>query len=285
MAQSATTRPVDEAIPTRHAEGVHIDHAADIADVYVPESARDVVADLRRTGAVHIWWWRLGDAVDPADFALLDASEQARARRFHAARDAAAFTTTRAGARRAVAGLLGVAAQAVRFGRRVCPGCGDTEHGPPSVVRPPVPLAISLSRTSGCGVLALRAGSWVGVDVEAYRPVESDALAEVVLTPSEARHILGLPAGGEDRVHRFHRAWTRKEAVVKAVGLGLMGMPLNTLEVAPADPGPFRVTHDHQGELTQWHVEDVHLDSGWSASLARPATSSPLGPVQVHAPA
>jgi len=283
--EQLATRPVDEAVRARHAEGVHIDHAADIADVHVPESARGVVADLRDSGAVHVWWWRLAEAVDPADFALLDEFEQARARRFHAARDAAAFTTTRAGARRAVADLLGVAAQAVRFGRRVCPGCGDKEHGPPSIVRPPVPLAISLSRTAGCGVLAVRAGSWIGVDVEAYRPVESDALAELVLTPSETTQILGLPPEGPDRTHRFHTAWTRKEAVVKAVGLGLMGMPLNTLDVHPSDPGPLTVTHEHEGRVTHWYVEDVALDGPWSASLARPSTSTPLGPVHLHAPA
>lgn len=262
----------------------HIDHAADIGEVYLPEAARDVVARLRRSGQAHVWWWRLHDTADPADFALLDEAERARARRFHAARDAAAFATTRAGARRAVAGLLGVAAEAVRFGRRICPGCGDAEHGPPAVVRPPVPLAISLSRTAGCGVLAVRAGDWVGVDVEEYRPVESEALAELVLTPNECESLFALPEGPvRNRV--FHRAWTRKEAVVKAVGLGLMGMPLNTLDVHPTSPGPLLVDHVHEGRTTRWHVEDLTLPGPWSTSLARPATAAPLGAVHLHPPA
>ncbi|MFF4570649.1 4'-phosphopantetheinyl transferase family protein [Streptomyces sp. NPDC001410] len=271
-----TTRPATAA--------AHIDHAADVGEVYVPETARAVVARLRESGAAHVWWWPLGEATDPADFVLLDEQERARMRRFHAPRDAAAFTTTRAGARRAVAGLLGVPAHTVRFGRRICPGCGDADHGPPAVVRPPVPLAISLSRTDGCGVLAVRAGDWVGVDVEAYRPMESEALAQLVLTPDETDRILSLPEG-PGRTSLFHRAWTRKEAVVKAVGLGLLGMPLNTLDVAPGQEGPLTVTHIHEGRTTTWHVEDLNLNGPWSASLARPSSATPLGPVHLHPPA
>ncbi|GAA2920707.1 4'-phosphopantetheinyl transferase family protein [Streptomyces mexicanus] len=261
----------------------HIDHAADVGEVYVPATARAAVDRLRRSGEVHVWWWPLGEATDPADFVLLDEQERARMRRFHAARDAAAFTRTRAGARRAVSELLGVPVDAVRFGRRICPGCGDPDHGPPAVVRPPVPLAVSLSRTDGCGVLAVRAGDWVGVDVEAYRPMESEALAQLVLTPDEAGQVLALPEGPA-RTALFHRAWTRKEAVVKAVGLGLLGMPLNTLDVRPAAGGPLTVTHVHEGRTTTWHVQDLDLDGPWSASLARPSAADPLGPVRLHPP-
>ncbi|MDT0407859.1 MULTISPECIES: 4'-phosphopantetheinyl transferase family protein [Streptomyces] len=272
---------IDHAADTDHA--AHIDHAADIRDVYVPASARAAVERLRADHEPHVWWWRLREAVDPADYALLDEVERGRARRFHAARDAAAFTATRAGARRAVAALLGLPAHNVRFGRRICPGCGDSEHGPPAVVRPPVPLAVSLSRTTGCGVLAVRAGDWVGVDVEAYRPLGSDALAETVLTAAERRQ-LGAVAPGAAREEVFHRAWTRKEAVVKAVGLGLLGMPLNALDVAPGEAGPLTVGHVHEGRTTRWRVEDIPLPGTWSASLARPAGAAP-GEVRVHAPA
>lgn len=148
---------------------------------------------------------------------------------------------------------------------------------------PPVPLAVSLSRTAGAGALAVRAGDWVGVDVEALRPVEPAGLAEVVLTASEGAHVLAMPPGAA-RDAAFHRAWTRKEAVVKAVGLGLLGMELNTLDVSPAQDGPVRVVHRYRGEETRWQVTDVDFGDRWAASLARPETSL-LGPVHIHAPA
>ncbi|MFJ6015107.1 4'-phosphopantetheinyl transferase family protein [Streptomyces sp. NPDC092952] len=254
-----------------------------ISEVRIPRPALDAVGRMRESGETHVWWWPLGARTDPADYAVLDEVERGRAQRFHAEADAAAFTATRAAARRAVAGLLGVQPEEVAFGRRICPGCGDPEHGPPAVTRPPVPLAVSLSRTAGAGALAVRAGTWVGVDVEALRPVEPAGLAEVVLTASEGAHILGLPPGPA-RDAAFHRAWTRKEAVVKAVGLGLLGMPLNTLDVAPAQDGPVHVVHRYRGEETHWQVTDIGTGGPWAAAVARPRTGPP-GPVRIHTPA
>ncbi|MEU6862112.1 4'-phosphopantetheinyl transferase superfamily protein [Streptomyces sp. NPDC046876] len=250
--------------------------------VHVPESAAREAARLEETGEAHVWWWPLGDRVDQAEFDLLDEVEQVRARRYRNERDAAAFVRTRAGARRAIGELLGVDARTVALGRRVCPGCGDLEHGPPAVAAPAVGLAVSLTRTSGCGVLALHAGDWIGVDIEALRPVESGSLADVVLAPAEYAYIMSLPAGPE-RTAAFHRVWTRKEAVLKGVGLGLLGIDLNALDVTPGIPGPVEVVHGYQGEVTRWQVDDLDLDGNWSASLARPLTPT-LGPIHRHRP-
>lgn len=261
-----------------------IDHTHGTGVLPVPESAAREAARLKATGEAHVWWWPLEERVDQADFDLLDEVEQVRARRFRHEKDAAAFIRTRAGARRAIGGLLGVDARTVALGRRVCPGCGDLEHGPPAVAAPAVGLALSLTRTSGCGVLALHAGDWIGVDVEALRPVESGSLAGVVLAPAEHAYILSLPAGPE-RTAAFHRVWTRKEAVLKGVGLGLLGIDLNALDVRPGTPGPVVVDHGYQGEVSSWQIDDLDLDGNWSASLARPVDGSPLGEVHRHRPA
>ncbi|WP_419995116.1 4'-phosphopantetheinyl transferase family protein [Streptomyces boninensis] len=259
----------------------HIDHAADLGDVRVPASAIAAVDRLRTKGEVHVWCWQLRQRTDPGDFDLLDEVERGRALRFRLPEDAAAFTRTRAGARRAVARLLGVRPDEVRIGRRVCPGCGDREHGPPAVVRPPVPLAVSLSRTSGRGVLAVGAGDWIGVDIEALRPVEFGELSEMVMAPEERAHLMALSEGPE-RTAVFHRCWTRKEAVVKAAGVGLLGMPLHRMDVRPAEARPVTVSHLHHGELTRWQVRDLDLGDDWAAALARPLDGSTLGPVIRH---
>ncbi|MEU8772411.1 4'-phosphopantetheinyl transferase superfamily protein [Streptomyces sp. NPDC048606] len=260
-----------------------IDHTNRTGALPVPEAAAREAARLKATGEAHVWWWPFEDHVDQADFDLLDEVEQVRARRYRHERDAAAFTRTRAGARRAIGELLGVDARTVALGRRVCPGCGDLEHGPPAVASPAVGLALSLTRTGGCGVLALHAGDWIGVDIEALRPVESGSLASVVLAPAEHAYILSLPAGPE-RTAAFHRVWTRKEAVLKGVGLGLLGIDLNALDVRPAVPGPLVVDHGYRGEVSSWQVDDLDLNGNWSASLARPIDGSPLGPILRHGP-
>ncbi|GAA3375602.1 4'-phosphopantetheinyl transferase superfamily protein [Streptomyces sannanensis] len=231
--------------------------------------ALEAVERLRRSGDVHVWSWRLGSTLEPEDL-LLDDAELSRVRRFHDQVDAVAVARTRAGARRAVGELLDVAPQDVSLGHRPCPGCGDRGHGPPVLFRPALPLAVSLSRTDGCGLLALCAGDRVGIDIEAVRPVDAEGLAGVLLTEREREHVLGVP-DGPDRALRHFRCWTRKEAVVKAAGHGLLGAALTTLEVRPEEPGPVRVEYRHRGRASWWSVQDVPLDGPWAAAVARPA--------------
>jgi 4'-phosphopantetheinyl transferase len=69
----------------------------------------------------------------------------------------------------------------------------------------------------------------VGVDVEALREIpDAVALAQRYFSPSEAAFVSG---GGEtEQAARFLACWTRKEAVVKGVGAGLL-MPLDGFSV------------------------------------------------------
>ncbi|MFB6814012.1 4'-phosphopantetheinyl transferase family protein [Streptomyces sp. NPDC056347] len=244
-----------------------------------PSRAAPRAPDLN--GAAHVWWWRPPQLVVPEDLELLGTDEFQRALGLLAERDAAAFVHTRAGARRALAGLLPVAPRTIELGRRPCPGCGDFGHGPPVISHPPVPWAISLSRTAGCGVFALGDGHAIGVDVEAVRPMRQASLYDSVLTRNERAHLAALPPGpARDTV--FHRVWTRKEAVVKAAGLGLVGTALDRLETWPARTGPVRVLHTHSGRTTVWSVQDLHLDDRVAAAIARPPGDTPPGPVHIH---
>ncbi|MFD7068902.1 4'-phosphopantetheinyl transferase family protein [Streptomyces sp. NPDC059913] len=244
-----------------------------------PSRAAPGTPDL--AGAVHVWWWRPPHRVVPDDLALLGTDEFHRALTLLAERDAAAFVHTRAGARRALSELLLVAPHSIELGRRRCPGCGDLGHGPPVIERPEVPWAVSMSRTAGCGVFAVGEGHALGVDVEAVRPMRRASLYDSVLTDNERAHLGSLPPGPV-RDAGFHRVWTRKEAVVKAVGLGLVGTELNRLETWPARQGPVRVLHTHSGRTTVWSVQDLRLDDRVVAALARPPGTDLSGPVHIH---
>ncbi|MEU1087768.1 4'-phosphopantetheinyl transferase superfamily protein [Streptomyces sp. NPDC005892] len=234
-------------------------------------SALGVLGELRRTGDIHVWGWRTGSAPDADDLDLLDEGELRRVREYHHPRDAAAFARTRANARRALGGLLDVPARDVSLGNRPCPSCGARQHGPPVLLRPPYPLAVSLSRTEGYGMLAVSADTSVGIDVEALRPVDAEGLADVVLTGRERAHVLGVPEGPV-RAQRHFSCWTRKEAVVKAAGSGLLLADLTRLEVRPEDPGPVRSAFRDRGRtLTWWEVHDVPVEGPWTAAVARPA--------------
>ncbi|MFE6406660.1 4'-phosphopantetheinyl transferase family protein [Streptomyces sp. NPDC057837] len=234
-------------------------------------------------GEAHVWWWRCPERVDPADLALLGTDEFRRALGMLAERDAAEFVRTRAGARRALGELLGIPPATARLGHRRCPGCGADDHGPPLLVRPALPLAISLSRTAGWGVFAVGAGLAIGVDAEALRPVRETLFAGSVLTAAERRRLDAMTPG-PDRHAAFHRVWTRKEAVVKAVGVGLVGTELDQLETHPDRDGPLRVTHHGVGRPTEWTVQDLRLSDHLAVALARAAGPAARGPVHLHPP-
>jgi 4'-phosphopantetheinyl transferase len=75
--------------------------------------------------------------------------------------------------------------------------------------------------TSGdCCLIALTAEAPIGVDVERIAPVPE--LEQVVVNrfaPAEASAI--VPLSGEPRLRAFYNCWTRKEAYLKASGIGL----------------------------------------------------------------
>ncbi|MGW4234037.1 4'-phosphopantetheinyl transferase family protein [Streptomyces sp. NPDC004980] len=223
------------------------------------------------TDAAVRWWLSTGENPDPADLALLDAGERDRLSRIEHPRLAAEFTVSRAGTRRALSDLLDVDPAEIGLGRLPCPGCGDQRHGPPAVVRPPGPFRISISHSSGCFLLAV-ARVPVGVDVERIRAVDTDSMARVALTAAEHLHVRKAPPGIE-RSRAFLRCWTRKEAVLKAIGIGLAA-DLTGIETHPDHPDPARVTAGIPGTPDAWAVRDLPLPTGWTATVALPHSVS-----------
>lgn len=93
------------------------------------------------------------------------------------------------------------------------------EAGQPPTVPGRHDCHLSLSH-SGPYLLAALGDAPIGVDIEAHgrrRPVQ--AMAEKVCLPKEREHLTRLPIAQAQ--HTFLRYWTRKEAWLKARGLGL----------------------------------------------------------------
>lgn len=222
--------------------------------------------------AAEIWWWLTEEVARPGDPGPLTAAELAAAARRPADRRPD-FTTSRAAVRRVLGALLDVPPERVEFGRRPCPECADAEHGPPYVRHPRNDLWISISHTRGCGLLAV-AGHPVGADVEhGRRRAWSPEMAAKALTPAERAHV-GAIAGAEERNRAFLRCWTRKEAVLKAVGTGIVA-DLSALETRPADPGPVPVRTAVPGVPARWRAVDLVLPAPYLGSLAYPDGAAP----------
>ena len=78
------------------------------------------------------------------------------------------------------------------------------------------PFDFSIGHSGDFVVCALSASSRVGVDIERIKDFNPDDFAYIFSTP-ELQSISGAPS----KLVEFFRLWTRKEAVLKADGLGL----------------------------------------------------------------
>ncbi|MFG3698150.1 4'-phosphopantetheinyl transferase family protein [Micromonospora sp. NPDC047620] len=99
-------------------------------------------------------------------------------------------------------------------------------------------VSVSVSRADRVVVVAARLAGPVGVDVERSRPLPALALGRRWYAPAEAAWLAGRPAGG--RAADFLRLWTAKEAVGKALGVGLRDGGLRRRMPVPAAAGAHR---------------------------------------------
>jgi 4'-phosphopantetheinyl transferase len=109
-----------------------------------------------------------------------------------------------------------------------------------------------VSHCDDLAVYAFAVGPEVGIDVEAIRPVhEADAIAARFFSPRENEAYGRLAP--RDKTLGFLSCWTRKEAVVKALGKGLR-MPLDRFDASRLPGG--------------WHLESFSPLPGFIAAVA-----------------
>jgi 4'-phosphopantetheinyl transferase len=129
----------------------------------------------------------------------------------------------------------------------------------------PAPAAVSLSHSGDVVICGLAPSGLLGVDVERVRPRKQwDGLAEFALHPSERRRLDELPDAA--RWRGFYRLWTLKEALAKALGVGL-ALPFNRIsfsadnQIDAAPPG---------GEFDAgvWNFYTPQLGHGYAAAAA-----------------
>jgi 4'-phosphopantetheinyl transferase len=150
----------------------------------------------------------------------LSVDELEKAERLHSDLDRARYVVGRATLRRLLADRLGCSPAAIRF--------SYGRNGKPMLENSSGHVEFNLAHCGGDAVIAL-ADRWaVGVDVELLRPIaDVESLARLVFSDAERRELKLAP----DPVSAFLSGWTRKEAYVKALGLGLTA-PLTEITVS-----------------------------------------------------
>ena len=213
-------------------------------------------------GEVHVWRIDLDRAL-PADVHdALDAADRARAASFHFELHRNRYLQGRHALRTLLGRYLDVDPSAVPLvaGAHGKPRFADGVAGP----------AFNLAHSAGLALLAIGRFEHLGVDVEhlASRTHLRD-LARTVFCAAELDALEGC--SDEDLVVPFYTAWTRKEACLKALGVGLVVDPREV----DAGVHPVNASVRVSGSRMALAVQSVALEPGIAAALAVSGSAHP----------
>ncbi|MFE4541215.1 4'-phosphopantetheinyl transferase family protein [Arthrobacter sp. NPDC056727] len=178
--------------------------------------------------------------VDLRQAGTLDVAEQRLASSFPSGIHRDRFLAGRIALRRHAAEAAGVSADALQADY-ICRECArdDHVHGMPRYRAGPSGPTIlaSLSRAEDWCLLAATTDQQVlgvGVDLEGSAAAAFDGFGEVALSERERHHVRGVEPALRPGTQA--RLWTRKEAVLKAVGRGLAVVDPGLVDVAGPVP-------------------------------------------------
>jgi 4'-phosphopantetheinyl transferase len=116
----------------------------------------------------------------------------------------------------------------------------------------------------------------LGVDIERMRPVDDMfGIAKGAFCPEETAELHALPV--QLRQKGFFSLWTRKEAYIKAIGMGLYA-PLDGFRVSLIPGHPARMLHINQDPLAAnaWKLHDLEVHPEYCAAVAYRDDERPL---------
>ncbi|MEI6666777.1 MAG: 4'-phosphopantetheinyl transferase superfamily protein [Acidobacteriota bacterium] len=193
-------------------------------------------------------WWELAAP-------RITAGEAARTRRFYRRRDAIRHAVGRALIRTMLARQLGRPAV-------------DNELATNAFGKPALPasdLEFSISHSGDQIWVALSCAGAVGIDVERINDAADHCGLADVFHPEECLEIrASTPRDARDA---FYRGWTRNEAVVKALGLGL-SLPLSDFRVLTGTAVSGWLVEPPSTAPDGWSCFDLPHTAGYHASVA-----------------
>ncbi len=223
----------------------------------------DVLPSLQ-DDEVHLWRIDLTGTTSPADrySSLLSAPEQADAARRRVGQTRDHFIIGRACSRILLGDAFGIDPNKVNIAKG--------RHGKPEVA--PIggsSISFNIAHSKDTVLIALGRQGAVGVDVEYLdRSTNIMEIARGNFTKNEAASLAAI-ADPEARLSAFYRYWTRKEAIGKADGRGLL-LPLTSFDVAfePIDLRPVCVDESPDRPVKQYFVSDLDLGHKAMGALA-----------------
>lgn len=212
---------------------------------------------------VHVWTMRLDASLGAlAELeAALSPAERAAQARYVRPRDRAMFALSHATRRALLGAYVGVPAGALAF--------ATGAQGKPHLDAIETDVRFNVSHSGDVALLAVARGRELGVDVEEIRAsADLDAIARAQFSPHEQSDLRRAGTSDEARLHAFFACWSRKEAVIKAIGMGL-SFPLAAFDVAIDPDGPPRLlaSRDPRLDAAAWSMHALRMPRGHAGAL------------------
>ena len=209
---------------------------------------------------VDVWRLSLGLLTDSVKLteSTLSADEKERAARFHFEADRNQFAIAHGALRNILGRYLHRDPAELTF--------SINQYGKPALVNSNVEF--NLSHSGDFVLIAVTQGRKIGVDVERIRQgISSHVIAQQYFSKAEVAELQSLPI--DQRESAFFTCWTRKEAYIKAQGLGL-SLPLEGFDVSltPGHPAILRATRPDEKEATRWTLRSLDVDPNYAGAVA-----------------
>ena len=210
---------------------------------------------------LHLWLADLN--VPDEQFALikqpLSAEERERADRFRFEHDRRHYTVARGVLRMLLGHYTNTSPESVRFTYNA--------HGKPALADSQL-CRFNVSHSHGWAIYGFAVDREIGVDIERIRPdLAGMDIAERFFSPTEVAALGRVPDA--DRTKAFFNCWTRKEAFIKAKGLGVfLGLHTFAVTLAPGEE-PALLSHDADPDAAErWMMFELQAPDGFVGAAA-----------------
>jgi 4'-phosphopantetheinyl transferase len=214
--------------------------------------------------SVHVWIADLAGYIPSANEFLLTLSpdEQVRADRFVFELHRGRFIACRGILRDILGHYTGVAPKLLRFDYNT--------YGKPELASDPGrgQVKFNISHSAGLAAFAITSGRRIGIDIEHVRPLDDlHSITKRFFSASEQEALANLAP--EESTRGFFSCWTRKEAFIKAKGMGL-SIPLDSFDVSVHPDEPPRLLRDSgdPGETEKWSMAALRPSDDYVGALA-----------------
>lgn len=206
---------------------------------------------------VDIWLTSLNDPTLNLEegLTLLSNDERKRADRLKVEKKRRQFIIGRSFLRTSLAGYLNLSPQELTF--------TYGKDGKPVIVDEA--LSFNASHSGEYYLLAVTKSRTIGIDIERERDnLDYLRVAERFFSPEERAELASIPPTQQQLA--FFRAWTRKEAYLKALGSGLR-FPLDQFVVSLGAESKLLANHRQARELERWQMVEVDVPDGYQGAI------------------